>query len=75
MRWAQDAGRGNEPGKVVLCRLGQTTRYPARILQCKSTESGDGAVVLDFSRIDSGRMPDSLRFAIQDSFSGVLTGG
>ena len=42
----------------------------AQSLQCKSSEDGDGATALVFSRKESGRMPVPLQFTVPRVASG-----
>ena len=44
--------------------LGPSGRTAARNLRCESSEDGDGATGRSFLEINSGRLPDSLHFAV-----------
>ncbi len=45
--------------------------FEARVLWCESSEDGDGATGGVSSKRLEGRMPDSLRFAVQKSDGGL----
>ena len=57
---------GSEASSVGECSFAGRDRVvqPARFLQCKSCEDGDGAAVLGFYLADPCSLHGSLRFAV-----------